>query len=276
MNKYEQFKLARAKKWNEMTLKRDLKLDIDPERMQEIWRDAVDLEPIQGGHKAIAEPPDVPLRVSSEEEAPPNPASLRVVTIPNAISLMRLLLVPLLVWLIVSRRDFSAALIVLVVIGVSDWADGKIARFWHVESKVGAYLDPAADRLLTVCVPIAMAIIGFFPWWVVGVVVFRDVFLTLLIPIYERRGIRMSVIYLGKVATASLMVAFPIILLANVDVTWNGWLEPLSWAILLWAVTLYTWTGVLYTYRAYLLWKTVPVLSPEEKKQWAESKKILS
>jgi len=255
--------------------KRDPIIDIDTERMQAIWRDAVDLEPIQGGHKAVAEPPDLPFRKIGHEEAPESPASLRVVTVPNLISLIRLLLVPVLVWLLVGERDYTAALIVLFVIGFSDWADGKIARFWHVESKVGAYLDPAADRLLTVCVPISMAIVGFLPWGIVGVLVFRDVFLTLLVPIYERRGLRMSVIYLGKLATASLMVAFPVVLLANLDVTWNGWIKPLSWAVLLWAVGLYVWTGVLYAYRAFLLWKNVPVLTPEQKAKWAQDKKIL-
>lgn len=256
--------------------KRDPIIDIDTDRMHEIWREAVDLEPIQGGHKAIAEPPDLPLRKVGHEEVTESPASLRVVTVPNLISFIRLLLVPVLVWLMVGERDYAASLIVLFVIGFSDWADGKIARFWHVESKIGAYLDPAADRLLTVCVPISMAVVGFLPWWIVGVLVFRDVFLTLLMPIYERRGLRMSVIYLGKLATASLMVAFPIVLIANLNGSWNDWVEPLSWAILLWAVALYVWTGVLYTYRAFLLYKNIPVLTPQEKAKWEQDKKILS
>lgn len=259
--------------------KRDRKRELDSERVHEILRDAVDLEPVVDGHKALAVPPDikrdVPPPPPLPEEDPVDPASLRVFTVPNLISLIRLFLVPVFIWLLVGKHDYIMAFVVLIIVGVSDWADGKIARFWHVESKIGSYLDPAADRLMTVAVPISMAIVGFIPWWMVVIIVCRDIFLAGLIFVYERRGLRMSVIYLGKLATASLMVAFPMLLLAYLPVSWNHWVMPLAWAIFIWAFALYIWTGILYTYRGFLLFKKVPVLTPEEKAQWEEDKRIL-
>lgn len=259
--------------------RRDRKLELDSERVREILRDAVELEPVVGGDKVIAVPPDVKRDVPPppplpDEEAV-NPASLRVFTLPNLISLIRLFLVPVFIWLLISEHDYIMGFVTLIIIGVSDWADGKIARFWHIESKVGAYLDPAADRLMTVAVPISMAVEHFIPWWMVAVIVYRDVFLAGTIFVYERRGLRMSVIYLGKLATASLMVAFPLLLLAYLPVAWNDWIMPLAWAVFIWAFGLYIWTGVLYAYRAYLLRKKVPVLTPQEKAQWEEDKRIL-
>lgn len=215
-------------------------------------------------------------RTSEDSAAAKTSSSLGIFTVPNFISFLRLCLVPVFIWLLVRKHNYVAAFVLLMIIGISDWADGKIARYWHIESKIGAYLDPAADRLMTIAVPISMAVVHFVPWWMVIVLICRDVILAGIFFIYQNRGLRMSVIYLGKVATASLMVAFPTIIFANLPYSGCKWAIPLGWAVFIWAFVLYVWTGLLYIYRGYLLAKKVPVLTPEEKAQWRKNKNILN
>ena len=103
-------------------------------------------------------------------------ASTRVLTVPNLISLMRLLLVPVFAVLLVQHRD-GWALVVLAVSGASDWLDGVVARRWNQVSRLGQLLDPAADRLFILVTIVTLAWRGVVPWWLVVVLVFRDVLL---------------------------------------------------------------------------------------------------
>lgn len=95
-------------------------------------------------------------------------------TIPNFISVFRLLLVPVIVLLII-ERDMYAAFWIFVVAGVSDAVDGIIARHWNASSDLGAYLDPIADKSLLVTIYVCLAIVGELPAWLVVAVVSRDV-----------------------------------------------------------------------------------------------------
>jgi len=94
--------------------------------------------------------------------------------IPNLITLTRLMSVPLMIWLIVSER-FGAAFSVFAAAGVSDALDGFIAKRFDCRTRLGALLDPAADKALLSSVYVALLLDGLLPNWLVILVVFRDV-----------------------------------------------------------------------------------------------------
>jgi cardiolipin synthase len=177
----------------------------------------------------------------------------RVLTIPNALSLLRLLLVPVFAVLIVAEQD-GWALLVLAVSGLTDWLDGYLARRWQQISRVGQLLDPAADRLYILSTLLGLAWRDLIPWWLVVIIVSRDVLLALTVPLLARHGYGpLPVHFLGKAATFNLLYAFPLILLGG----WPGLVgdvaRPLGWAFAWWGTGLYWWAGLLYLRQMRLL-----------------------
>jgi cardiolipin synthase len=171
----------------------------------------------------------------------------RVWTVPNALSVLRLLGVPLFLWLLLVPEADGWALLVLVVSGFTDWLDGKLARWLDQSSRLGALLDPAADRLYIVSALLALAVREIVPAWLVAVLVGREVVLGLLLLVLRRYGYPpLQVHYLGKAATLLLLYAFPVLLIADGE----GWLaalaEPFAWALTLWGTGLYVVAGVFY------------------------------
>lgn len=137
-------------------------------------------------------------------EGAPEVVLNRVLTIPNAISFARLLLVPIFLWLYLVGRVLPA-MIMLGVIGTSDWVDGFVARATGQVSVLGKLLDPLADRVVIVAVLVAYGAKGTVPWWLVGVIVARDLIIMASFAVLERRGVpRLPVNRTGKRATASL------------------------------------------------------------------------
>lgn len=178
------------------------------------------------------------------------PATGRVLTVPNVLSLLRLLLVPVFGYLIVTRQD-GWALVVLAFAGLSDYLDGYLARAWHQESRVGELLDPAADRLYILATLLGLAYRELVPVWLVVAIVGRDVLLAGLLPLLARRGYGpMPVVFLGKAATFNLLYAFPLILLGQGDNPVAAVAEPVGWAFAGWGTALYWWTGWLYVRQA--------------------------
>ncbi|WP_448074099.1 CDP-alcohol phosphatidyltransferase family protein [Georgenia yuyongxinii] len=177
----------------------------------------------------------------------PSPAvSERVLTLPNAISFARLLLVPVFGVLIFTERDV-AALVVLVVAGASDWFDGVIARRFNQMSRLGQLLDPAADRLYIFVTLVGLAWRELVPWWLVVVIALRDVVLAALLPVLTRRGYGPLPVHLaGKAGTFALMYAFPLLLLGNVPGTLGTVAWTFGWASALWGVGLYWLAAILY------------------------------
>lgn len=96
------------------------------------------------------------------------------VTLPNLISTGRILLVPAVVWLMAERR-FDLAFYGFAIAGVSDGIDGFIARHWNLRSRLGAFLDPLADKLLLVSTFVTLGLLGLLPDWLAILVVARDV-----------------------------------------------------------------------------------------------------
>ncbi len=170
----------------------------------------------------------------------------RVLTVPNALSLLRLLLVPVFAVLIVTRRD-EWALLVLAVSGLTDWLDGYLARRFDQETRVGQLLDPAADRLFILTTLLGLAWRDLVPWWLVLIIVARDVLLSAFLPVLARNGYGpLPVHFLGKAATFNLLYAFPLILLGGGEGLPAEVARATGWAFAWWGTGLYWWAGLLY------------------------------
>jgi cardiolipin synthase len=170
----------------------------------------------------------------------------RVLTLPNVLSFLRLLLVPVFGALIFLKHD-AAAIIVLVISGFTDYLDGWLARRWRQVTRIGALLDPAADRLYILTTLLGLAYRDVIPWWLVGLLVARDVALAvslLLLTPAEREPLEVN--FLGKAATANLLYAFPILLLGHSDSTAGQIAQPIGWAFAWWGTSLYWWSGYIY------------------------------
>src|SRR5680860_1316375 len=131
------------------------------------------------------------------------PVTDRVWTVPNALSMLRLVGVPIFLWLILSRHD-DWAVVVLTISGVTDYLDGKIARAYNLVSSVGQLLDPLADRLYILSTLLGLAWREIIPWWLVAVLVGREVFGTALLMVVRHYGYRaLPVSCSGKVPACS-------------------------------------------------------------------------
>ncbi|WP_426595787.1 CDP-alcohol phosphatidyltransferase family protein [Cellulomonas sp. McL0617] len=176
--------------------------------------------------------------------------SSRVWTIPNAISLVRLLLVPVFAVLLARGSD-GWAILVLAVSGASDWLDGVLARRLGQVSRLGQLLDPAADRLFIIVTLVALAWRDVVPWWLLIVLVLRDVVLGIMLLVLGRAGYAPLPVHLaGKAGTFALLYAFPLLLLAEVDSSVGVVAGVVGWAFALWGVALYWFAGALYLAQA--------------------------
>jgi cardiolipin synthase (CMP-forming) len=197
----------------------------------------VEGEPAHGDLARGAEPPGGP--VGAIEAG--------ALTVPNALSLLRLLGVPLFLWLILGPEADGLAILVLAVSGFTDWLDGVLARRWNQVSRLGVLLDPAADRLYILATIVGLVIRDIVPLWFGVLLVARDVLLALTLPFLRQRGYGPPPVhFLGKAATFNLLYAFPLLLLGD----GNGPLATLAlafgWAFATWGIGLYWWAGILY------------------------------
>lgn len=183
---------------------------------------------------------------SSTPTAAPPPLSDRIWTVPNVISFLRLLGVPLFLWLALGPHDDGFAVLVLMVSGFSDYLDGKLARLLGQSSRLGQLLDPAADRLYIVATIATFAVRHIIPWWLTAALVGREVVLGLSLPVLRRYGYGPPPVhYLGKAATLCLLYAFPLLLLGGPS-GWGELAKVVGWAFTLWGTGLYWWAGLLY------------------------------
>src|SRR5512132_3291979 len=148
------------------------------------------------------------MKASASDQAP----SSRVATVPNLISAIRILLIPLFVALIVDPDTTTAGLILFGVVVATDWVDGLVARRTGQVSELGKVLDPVADRLAIAAGLIALAIRGVFPWWAAALILVRDVAVFIVgVAVFWRSEVRIEVRWIGKIATFSLMTAIPFV-----------------------------------------------------------------
>src|ERR1700757_3086012 len=166
----------------------------------------------------------------------------RVLTVPNVLSVIRLVLVPVFLWLLLVEHADAWATGILMFTGASDWADGKIARLMNQSSRLGELLDPAVDRIYMVAIPIAFALRHFVPWWFVIVLIARDAVLAATLPALRSRGLTaLPVTYIGKGATFGLMSGFPLILLGQFHGEWSRVVLAIGWGFAIWGFCGFPW-----------------------------------
>jgi cardiolipin synthase len=184
----------------------------------------------------------------------------RVLTIPNALSALRLLLLPVFLWLVLGPEEDRLAVGVLVLIGISDYLDGYLARRLNQGSRLGALLDPVADRLYILAAVVGLGVREIIPLWLVLLLPARDVFLWCLVPFLRTRGYSaLPVHFLGKAATAALIYAFPLLLLGEGESGVEMVARVFGWAFAIWGVGMYWWAGLLYAWQVRrLLTTTAP------------------
>lgn len=154
-----------------------------------------------------------------DEALPPEAATITGasawLTIPNLLSLGRLLLTPVLVWLILSDRTVAAT-VLFGAMGISDWLDGFIARRTNTVTDLGTTLDPVSDRVLVMASLVAMMGAGVLPWWMGIPVLLRDAVLSVVFLALARRGFgKPKVRRVGKSATFALLAALPALILGG-------------------------------------------------------------
>jgi len=188
--------------------------------------------------------------------------SNRVLTVPNALSFLRLLGVPLFLWLLLERYD-GWAVAVLVLSGVTDYLDGKIARRYGLVSRVGELLDPAADRLYTLTTILAFTWRDIIPVWLLVLLLARDLFMAALVLALKRVGqTGLPVHFVGKAATSNLLCAFPILLLSVQPGRLGDVARPIGWAFTWWGVGLYWLAAGMYAVQAADLLRRRSVRTP--------------
>lgn len=183
----------------------------------------------------------------------------RVGTVPNLISFARLLGVPLFLYLFLVAGQDLAALVVLAVGGTTDWLDGWVARRTRQVSRLGELLDPAADRLYILATLLAFTARGIVAWPFTAALLARE--LVLLVGLAVLRGAGHEpppVHYLGKTATFILLVAFPVLLLADAAPATASWAVPVGWALAWWGIVLYWVAGLLYLVQMVRLVRDTP------------------
>lgn len=175
-----------------------------------------------------------------------------MVNIPNALTLLRALGVPLFLYLFLVADRPILSFVVIALGGITDYLDGKIARALNQTSEFGAKFDPSVDRLYIAAVVVAMASKEYLPWSLVLALVIRDLLLLFVVAYQKIRNIPfLQVSYLGKAATFNLLYAFPFLLLEEVKYV-GGWCFVIGWAFAIWGIALYFYTGLQYLVKGLL------------------------
>ncbi len=196
----------------------------------------------------MTEQPGVSLDTTGQ---PMSEAWRHVFTIPNLISLVRLLGVPLFLYLLLVREDDVSALVVLAIGGTSDWVDGYAARALGQVSRLGTLLDPLADRLYILATVVAFTVRDVVPWQFTVALLAREVLPATVIGLLRWHGFGPPPVhFLGKTATFVLLVAFPFLLLAQLGGTAYQIGTPVGWSLAVWGLVLYWCAGVLYVVHA--------------------------
>jgi cardiolipin synthase len=183
----------------------------------------------------------------------------RVLTVPNLLSMARLALLPVFLWLVLGPEEDGLAVLVLMVMGITDYLDGYIARRWNQYSAVGEILDPVADRLTLLCAVIGLGVREIIPLWLALLLPARDAFLWTLVPFLRSRGYNsLPVHFLGKAATAALLYAFPLLLLGDGSGDLATAARVCGWAFAIWGAGMYWWAGLLYAWQVRTLLRQVP------------------
>lgn len=187
-----------------------------------------------------------------------------VISVPNALTFLRFLGIPLFIYLTLNLEADGWAILVLAIGGATDYFDGKLARAWNQTSRFGELADPAIDRLYILAILIVFQIREIVPTWMILLIIGRDILLAVLTIVMNRRGIPpLSVTYLGKAATFNLMYAFPFLLLAQSESAWGEIAFVLGWSFAIWGIALYISTGMSYARQGIWQIRGIHVIDPK-------------
>jgi cardiolipin synthase len=171
----------------------------------------------------------------------------RILTIPNALSLIRLACVPLFLYLLFGRDNRQGAAWLLAALGCSDWVDGYIARRFNQVSTLGKILDPAADRVLLAVGVFAILIDGSVPAWVAWLAIAREVAVGGGVLVLAAMGARrVDVQWLGKCGAFAMMIAFPLFLVSHAGVSWRGPARDVAWVMVSFGLVFGYWSAFRY------------------------------
>jgi cardiolipin synthase len=177
---------------------------------------------------------------------PSRRVSSAIRTVPNAVTLVRLLMMPVCAYLLATGR-YGWGLVLTAVVGSTDWVDGWLARRTGQVSRVGQLLDPLADRLLIASVAVALVVRGVLPWPAAVLLLARDLLLLAGWPLLKRRGIEPpEVVFIGKAATLVLLIALPVLTLGATGLAVAGVAHLLGLALLWVGVAMYYLAGAVY------------------------------
>jgi cardiolipin synthase len=169
-------------------------------------------------------------------------------SIPNAFTLVRLLCLPIFLYLLFGRDNRAAAAWMLGALGATDWIDGYLARRLNQVSEFGKVFDPTADRLLFIVAIVAIMVDGSMPIWFGVAVLAREILVGLMMVIATLlfKIDRIDVTWLGKLATFLLMFAVPGFLMGNSDFPGAAGFEIAAWILGIPGLVLSYWTGCAY------------------------------
>ncbi len=154
----------------------------------------------------------------------------RIFTVPNVITMVRLVCIPIFVWLLFGAHEQTAAAILLAVLGATDWVDGYVARHFGQVTTLGKVLDPAADRLLVGAAVISILVYGAVPLWFGLATIAREVLVSVMVLALASLGAsRIDVLWVGKAGTFGLMFAYPTFLLGYGDASWQEPIKVIAW-----------------------------------------------
>ena len=155
-----------------------------------------------------------------------------VFTVPNFLTVLRFMGVPLFIWLVLAQREYGFAVLVLAIMGSTDWVDGYIARRFNQASKLGRILDPIADRLALIAVAVTLVIAGVVDWWYLAALVLPDAVLLSMSLFYFHSHPDLPVSLIGKTRTGLLLLGTPLLLLSKLDIpSAEGWFVA-AWIVL--------------------------------------------
>jgi cardiolipin synthase len=184
-----------------------------------------DARPLTGEVPVASEVP-VGQPVPIEEEH----GGARLLTLPNAVTVVRLLCIPLFVWLLFGAHRQTVAALLLGALGATDWVDGHLARRLHQVSELGKVIDPVADRVLVVTAVISIMVAGAVPVWFGVATLARELVVSAATLTLASLGARrIDVLWVGKAGTFALMFAYPAFLLSHGSADWQVPFYAFAW-----------------------------------------------
>lgn len=155
-----------------------------------------------------------------------------VFTVPNALTVLRFMGVPLFIWLVLAQKEYGWGVVVLTVMAGTDWVDGYVARRFDQASRLGRVMDPVADRLALIAVAVTLVIAGVVHWLYLAALIIPDAVLLVLTLSFFGGHPGLPVSRIGKIRTGLLLLGTPMLVMSRLDVPLAGALDGAAWVVL--------------------------------------------